>query len=106
MTREETKKIIMIIASAYTNFKPNSLTMIVDSWHFLLAEHDFNSIAEALKEFVNTSGSAFAPSPAELIAIAKKNNVNRMWQRIASKSREIGMHATRGIEEGVRNDTE
>lgn len=72
MTRDETKRIIMIIASTYPNFKPKDLTMIVDSWHFFLADHEYNNIAIALKTYVNTSGSGFPPSVDQLIALTRK----------------------------------
>lgn len=72
MTREETKKIIMIIASTYPNFKPNNMSMIVDSWHFFLADYNYNDMAIALKTYVNTSGTGFAPSVDQLIALTRK----------------------------------
>ena len=72
MTREEAKKIIMIIASTYPNFKPNNMSMIVDSWHFFLADHDYNDIAIALKTYVSISGSEFAPSVSQLIELTRK----------------------------------
>lgn len=72
MTREETKKIIIVIASAYPTFKPNNMSMVVDSWHFFLADYEYNDIAIALKTYVNTSGSGFAPSVDQLIAMTRK----------------------------------
>lgn len=72
MNRDEAKKIVMIIASTYPNFKPNNMSMIVDSWHFFLTDYDYNDIAIALKTYVNTSGSGFAPSVDQLIAMTKK----------------------------------
>lgn len=72
MTREEVKKIIFVIASAYPTFKPNDVSMVIDSWHFFLADYDYNEIAIALKTFVNTSGKGFAPSVDQLIAMTRK----------------------------------
>ena len=72
MTREETKKIIQIIVATYPNFKPSDLKSTVDAWYFFLEEFKYQDIAVALKTFVNTSGSGFAPSAAELIALITK----------------------------------
>lgn len=74
MTREETILIIRVIMRAYPNFKADNLTETVDSWHFFLADHKYNDIAVALKTYVNTSGSAFAPSVSELIAMTRKTD--------------------------------
>lgn len=73
MTRDEAKKIVMIIVSTYPSFKPLDMSMTVDSWYFFLADYEYNKIAIALKSFVATSGSSFAPSPSELIAMANKS---------------------------------
>lgn len=72
MTRDEVKKIIFVIASAYPTFKPNDVSMVIDSWHFFLSDYEYNEIAIALKTFVNTSGKGFAPSVDQLIAMTRK----------------------------------
>lgn len=72
MSRDEVKRILAVIDAAYQNFKVDNATDTLDAWHFLLADYDYNSIAIALKTFIATSGSAFAPSIAELIALTHK----------------------------------
>lgn len=72
MTREETKRILMVIDATYTTFKVDNLSDVLDAWHFFLADHDYNEIAIALKTYVNTSGSTFAPSVSQLIAMTRK----------------------------------
>ena len=74
MSREEAKKIIMVIVSVYPNWKPNDLNMTVDSWHFMLSDYSYQQISVALKTYISTSGSAFAPSVSELIGILDKPN--------------------------------
>lgn len=72
MERSETRKIIQILVATYPNFKPADLTDTVDAWQFFLADYKYNDIAVALKTYVSTSGSGFAPSAAELIAMIHK----------------------------------
>lgn len=67
MTREETKRIIRIICATYPNFKPNDLTETIDTWDFLLEEYTYQEISLALKAYIATSTSGFAPSIGQLI---------------------------------------
>ena len=39
MTRDEAKKIVMIIASTFPNWKPNNLSFTVDAWTAMLEEY-------------------------------------------------------------------
>lgn len=72
MTRDEVKKIIQIIVATYPNFKPSDPKSTVDAWYFFLEAYKYQDIAVALKTYVNTSGSGFAPSASELIALVTK----------------------------------
>lgn len=72
MNRDETKKILMVISATYPNFKIGDKTQAIDAWHFMLSDYSYNDIAVALKTYIATSGSAFAPSVSELIAMTRK----------------------------------
>lgn len=69
MTREETKKIIMVIASAYPNWHPSDMTLTVDAWTLMLEDFSYNQVAAALKAFVLSDASGFAPSVGQLIGM-------------------------------------
>lgn len=71
MTRDETKKIIMVIAASYPNWKPNDLSFTVDAWHMMLSEYTYHDVAKALKAYITTDTSGFAPSIGQLV-----NNMN------------------------------
>lgn len=72
MTRDEVKKILTIIDATYPNFKVDNLTETLDAWHFFLSDYEYNRIAIALKTYVTTQDSGFAPNVNQLIAIANK----------------------------------
>ena len=73
MTREETKKLLMTIEFAYPNFsKVNNPAEMLNVWSAILEEYDLQTMVAALKIYIKTSGSAFAPSISELIAMARK----------------------------------
>jgi hypothetical protein len=67
MTRDETKKIIRIIADSYPNYKPSDLSETIDVWSMMLEEYPYNQIAMALKAYILTDTSGFAPSIGQLV---------------------------------------
>lgn len=67
MTREEAKKLIMIISAAYPNFKPADLTFTVNTWATFLRDYDYQVIEDALQRYILTDRSGFAPSIGQVI---------------------------------------
>lgn len=68
MTREETVKIIRIMSDCYPNYKPNNLSETVDVWQMMLDEYGYNQVSIALKAYVTSDTSGFAPSVGEIVA--------------------------------------
>lgn len=68
MTREETVKIIRIMCDCYPNYKPNNLSETVDVWQMMLDEYSYNQVSIALKAYVTSDTSGFAPSVGEIVA--------------------------------------
>lgn len=67
MTRDETVKIIRIMCDCYPNYKPSNLSETVDVWNMMLEEYNYNQISMALKAYVHSDTSGFAPSIGQLI---------------------------------------
>lgn len=79
MTRDEVKKIVFAIGDAYSDFTPKIATReaakaTIDSWFIFLADKSYEQILVGLKNYVDLSGSAFAPKISELIAYSTKVN--------------------------------
>ena len=72
MTRDETKKIVMIIASTYPNWHPSDLSFTVDAWALVLESYTYQEIGAALKAYILTDSSGFAPSPGQLVGLLDK----------------------------------
>lgn len=72
MQREEIKKLIMAIATCYPNYKPSDITATIDMWTMMLEERSYQEMALALKSFILTDTSGFAPNIAQLIAKANE----------------------------------
>ena len=68
MNREETVKIIRIMVDSYPNYKPNNISETVDVWQMMLSDYDYNLVAMALKAYILSDTSGFAPSIGQLVA--------------------------------------
>lgn len=67
MDREETKKIIRIMCASYPNYKPTDISETIDVWASMLSEYTYEHIAVALKSYIATDTSGFAPSIGDII---------------------------------------
>ena len=68
MSRDEVKRIIQIMCATYPNYHPADLSSTVDAWHFMLESYPYNQIAIALKAYITSDDSGFAPSVGQLVA--------------------------------------
>ena len=99
MTREETKKIIRIMCDCYPNYRPADLSETVDVWTMMLSEHTYQEISMALKAYVLTDTSGFAPSIGQLVEkahdISRPNNMSEMeaWAIVSKAIRNGGYHS-------------
>jgi hypothetical protein len=93
LTREETVKIIRIMCDSYPNYKPNNISETVDVWCMMLEDYNYNQISVALKAYVTSDTSGFAPSIGELIAkiqmISQPQELNEMeaWSLVSKALR-------------------
>lgn len=67
MTRDEVKQLLVVMQSFYPNWKPEDKALVVNAWYALLKDRDNKAMQTALKWFVETNKSGFAPSAGELI---------------------------------------
>ena len=93
MTRDETKKIIMVISGLYPNFKPADLKLTVDTWAVVLGDYGYKQIESALLAYSATDRSGFAPAPGQLIGLLdlqnQGNDLNEMeaWALVSKALR-------------------
>lgn len=67
MTRDEAKHLVMMVSAAYPNWKPLNLTETVDTWAVMLEEFDHDECLAALKSYILTDTSGFAPGIGQVI---------------------------------------
>ena len=68
MTRKETVKIIRIMVDSYPNYKPNDISETVDVWQMMLEEYSYQEVSVALKAYILSDDSGFAPSIGKLVS--------------------------------------
>jgi hypothetical protein len=68
MTRDDTKKILMRIQTTYPNWKPQGdLSLVIDVWHEYLEAYTYQEILGAVKAYVLSDTSGFAPTVGQLV---------------------------------------
>lgn len=77
MTREEAKEIIMVIVSTYPNWKPADMSFTVDAWASALEAFTYQQISTALKAFIVSDTSGFAPAPGQIIGLLDRVTNNQ-----------------------------
>lgn len=68
VTRDEIKQLLMRISSAYPSWKPQAeLKYVIETWWEYLVDYTYNEMKTALKAYISTDTSGFAPSIGQLI---------------------------------------
>lgn len=67
MTRDEVKEMLMVIQAAYPNYKQQEKTAAVDIWYMMLKDYECSVVEAALKMYIATDTSGFAPAIGQLI---------------------------------------
>lgn len=67
MTRDETIKILMVVQAAYPNYNPQDKTITVNLWSEMLEEFSYQQVNAALKAYIRTDKSGFAPSIGDVV---------------------------------------
>lgn len=100
MKREETVQIIRIICDCFVNFKPNNLSETVDVWNMMLSEYTYQQISVALKSYILSDTSGFAPTIGKLVdmvhSVSKTQELNEMeaWALVSKAIRNSGYRYT------------
>lgn len=96
MIREETVEVIHTICDCYPNFKPEDLSRTINAWQVMLEEYSCEQVAVALKAYVTSDTSGFAPSVGEIVAKIQ----------LVSQPQELdGMAAWGLVSKALRNGT-
>lgn len=99
LTRDETKRIIRIMCDSYPNYKPTDLAETIDVWAMMLEEYTYEQISVALKTYVLSDTSGFAPSVGQLVSkvqtFTQPQELNEMeaWALVSRAIRNSGYNS-------------
>ena len=102
MTREEMLEIIKKINSAYPNFKVEDKQEFFNTWYECLGEYDFKAVAIALKNYIMSDTTGFAPTIGHInnhLNIIKEqiqgDDLNEMqaWALVSNALRNSAWHS-------------
>lgn len=96
MTRDETINILMMIQAAYPSFKVPDKTVAVNTWYSLLRDYEYSQVSAALKKYIQTNKSSFAPSIGQII-----DEISDIY----SENEENEMEAWILVQKAIRNST-
>lgn len=101
MTKDDTKKIIAAMVTAYPNYKPDNMSFTVDLWTEMLADYDYQAVQIGLKSYITTNTSGFAPSIGQLI-----DEINRFTHPPALNAMEAWSLVKRAMQNGCYHSVE
>lgn len=87
------------MVDSYPNYKPNNISETVDVWQMMLSDYDYNLVAMALKAYILSDTSGFAPSIGQLVAkmqtVTKPQELSEMeaWSLVSKAIRNSGYNS-------------
>ena len=87
------------MVDSYPNYKPNDISETVDVWNMMLSDYDYNLVAMALKAYILSDTSGFAPSIGQLVAkmqtVTKPQELSEMeaWSLVSKAIRNSGYNS-------------
>lgn len=87
------------MVDSYPNYKPNNISETVDVWQMMLSEYTYEQISIALKAYIISDTSGFAPSIGQLVDMMKSitfpQELNDMeaWSLVSKAIRNSGYNS-------------
>lgn len=98
MTRDEIKKILRVMEATFKTYVIENKTLETDVWYGYFQNFAFEELEAALKIYVATENTAFAPSPSQMIGqINKLRSLSAptevdVWREVRPAIRNSGYH--------------
>lgn len=105
MTKDNTVNLLKVIVASYPTFKPEDIKFTVETWFAMLEQYDYQVVALALKNYIATNTTAFAPSIGQLIneivKITSKDQLSesQAWDLVSKALKDSYYHAQERFDE-------
>lgn len=96
---EEARKIIVVMMVSYPNFKPIDAELMATTWADMLAEYTYEQVNMALRCYITSDKSGFAPAIGQIVdkikIISEPQQLNELeaWSLVDEAIRNSGYHA-------------
>lgn len=96
---EEARKIIAVMMVSYPNFKPIDTEFMATTWADMLAEYTYEQVDMALRCYITSDKSGFAPSIGQIVdkikTVSEPQQLNELeaWGLVDKAIRNSGYHA-------------
>lgn len=93
MTVIEAKKIIAVMLVSFPNFKPTDVDSMAETWADMLSEYSYSQVSMALKAYILSDTSGFAPAIGQLVekiqTVTQTQELNEMeaWALVSKAIR-------------------
>lgn len=100
MTDKETRKIIAVLMVAYPNYKPINIDFTISVWTDMLSDYSYSEVDMAIKAYISTDTSGFAPAIGQVIDKIKSITTPRQmtdaeaWALVRKAISDSGYNAT------------
>ena len=87
------------MVDSYPNYKPNDISETVDVWQMMLEEYSYQEVSIALKAYILSDNSGFAPSVGQLVdkmqSVQQPQELNEMeaWSLVSKVIRNSGYNS-------------
>lgn len=85
MTREQIQELLATMQVAFPNFNPKDKKATTNLWLMMLSEYTYEQVSLALKEYILTEKTGFAPSIGQLANLVKVQKERKYFEELERK---------------------
>lgn len=82
MTKEQIQELLATMQVAFPNFNPKDKKATTNLWFMMLSEYTYEQISSALKEYILTEKTGFAPSVGQLVNLVKEQKERKYFEEL------------------------
>ena len=82
MTETDAKKIIASMMVSFGNYRPIDVDYVAREWSKYLSDYTYDQISSALKEYILTEKTGFAPSIGQLVNLVKAQKERKYFEEL------------------------
>ena len=105
MSKDEVKKILAGIITAYPNYRPGNMEDTVKTWEAMLSDYTYEQVFTALKAYILSDEKGFPPSIGQIVAkIHMPEEINEIgdmqaWHLVYKAICDSAYHAEKRFDE-------